>query len=206
MSRWAPPLIVSLSVQSSSLNAREHMHTDTLQTPWPSAAVLVTLHGRVSAHTSPLQRVCVCTFVRWEIQWFKPYNLCSVLHLDMFSRNAFKAINVCVNVPDYMHYHFTVWFQNVGIEGEFMSQLIYCGLSPSREQNLKQEELGHALHSKASLISLPTETWNWRMVQREEAVLFHPQVMLGKSSGNLQEPIWLLTQLPGKTIQNRMDL
>jgi len=107
-------------------NAREHMHTDTLQTPWPSAAVLVTLHARVSAHTSPLQCVCVrvCTFVRWEIQWSKPYNLCSVLHLDMFSRNAFKAINVCVNVPEYMYYQFTVWIQNVGIEGEFMSQLI----------------------------------------------------------------------------------
>lgn len=94
----------------------------------------------------------------------------------MFSRNAFKAKNVCVNVPGY---HVLLSFYSM-IQNT-VNIFILLILWSQSQYRAEFKELSHALHWKASLISLPTETWNWRMELREKDVLFHPQVKLCKA-------------------------
>lgn len=94
--------------------------------------------------------------------------------------------------------YFVVRFQNMRIDYECIRQLILWSYSPSREQNLKEEELSHAWHWKASLISLPTETWNWEMVLRGEASRSTLNWSYAREKVSKRKPVRPLTQLSGK--------
>lgn len=88
--------------------------------------------------------VCTCTYMR--------SNWLGGPHLDGFLSMRFKCVHE-------MFYDFKI------IESESIKVLVSV-----REQNFQLVEVSHAWHCKASLISLPTETWNCGIVSRRKGV------------------------------------